>query len=159
LVIDPKSGTSVGAEPGGSAAPALSGHQRRTHTERATVLARTQTSLGDYRQDGALREMTLAWPEFIRRLSLHILPPGFTKIRHYGFLGNNRRAQQVPRAHQRNPPPVHGAAATNCCASDVLRRPGVLPGCAQETPAPGSAPEHRPRSKTVPETHDEPHSP
>lgn len=52
----------------------------------------------DYRQGGALREMTLSGAEFVRRLSLHILPPGFTKIRHYGFLGNNRRARQVPRA-------------------------------------------------------------
>jgi hypothetical protein len=30
--------------------------------------------------------MTLAAGEFIRRFLLPILPPGFTKIRHYGFL-------------------------------------------------------------------------
>ncbi|HEY6565787.1 MAG TPA: transposase, partial [Pirellulaceae bacterium] len=52
----------------------------------------------DYRQGGVLREMTLSGSEFVRRLSLHILPPGFTKIRHYGLLGNNRRTKQVPRA-------------------------------------------------------------
>ena len=34
----------------------------------------------------------------MRRLSLHVLPPGFTKIRHYGILGNNQRARQVPLA-------------------------------------------------------------
>ena len=54
----------------------------------------------DYRTGGALREMTLDGVEFVRRLSLHILPPGFTKIRHYGILGNNRRATLVPLARQ-----------------------------------------------------------
>ena len=42
--------------------------------------------------------MTLEGGEFVRRLSLHILPPGFTKIRHYGILGNNRRAKLIPLA-------------------------------------------------------------
>jgi len=54
----------------------------------------------DYAQNGAMRELTLAGTEFVRRLSLHILPPGFTKIRHYGILGNNRRAQLVPVARK-----------------------------------------------------------
>ena len=54
----------------------------------------------DYKQNGALREMTLEGPEFVRRLSLHILPSGFTKIRHYGILGNNRRAKLVPLARK-----------------------------------------------------------
>jgi hypothetical protein len=40
----------------------------------------------------------LAGVEFIRRLGLHLLPPRFTKIRHYGLLGNNRRHQRVPLA-------------------------------------------------------------
>ena len=54
----------------------------------------------DYKHEGALREMTLDGREFVRRLSLHILPAGFTKIRHYGLLGNNRRAELVPVARQ-----------------------------------------------------------
>ena len=39
--------------------------------------------------------MTLTGVEFIRRFLFHLLPPGFTKIRHYGLLGNNRRQKQV----------------------------------------------------------------
>ena len=35
--------------------------------------------------------MTLAVFEFIRRFLLHVLPPGFVKIRHFGFLSNNRK--------------------------------------------------------------------
>ena len=33
----------------------------------------------------------------MRRLSLHLLPPGFTKIRHYGILGNNRKVTAIPQ--------------------------------------------------------------
>jgi len=36
--------------------------------------------------------MTLEAVEFIRRFLLHILPCGFVKIRHYGFLANGVRA-------------------------------------------------------------------
>jgi len=43
---------------------------------------------GDYEW----KEMTLGAEEFIRRFLFHILPKGFHKIRHYGFLGNGRKA-------------------------------------------------------------------
>jgi hypothetical protein len=49
----------------------------------------------DYRQDGAARHrtLTLEASEFIRRFLLHVLPRGFHRIRHYGFLtGPNRNA-------------------------------------------------------------------
>ena len=52
----------------------------------------------DYADGNQIKAMTLTGVEFIRRLGLHVLPPGFTKIRHYGLLGNNRRHQQVPLA-------------------------------------------------------------
>jgi hypothetical protein len=54
----------------------------------------------DYRDGDRLKEMTLDGVEFVRRLSLHILPAGFTKIRHSGILGNNRRATCVPLARE-----------------------------------------------------------
>jgi hypothetical protein len=37
--------------------------------------------------------MSLEAVEFIRRFLLHVLPPGFVKIRHFGFLANGRRAE------------------------------------------------------------------
>lgn len=49
----------------------------------------------DYRRDeaGRPRVMTLSAAEFIRRFLLHVLPRGFHRIRHYGFLtGSNRTA-------------------------------------------------------------------
>jgi hypothetical protein len=37
--------------------------------------------------------MTMDAVEFIRRFLLHVLPPGFVKIRHFGFLANGSRAE------------------------------------------------------------------
>src|SRR6202158_2676804 len=52
----------------------------------------------DYRHGSQLKELTLCALEFIRRFSLHILPPGLVRIRHYGFLGNNRRNGAIEAA-------------------------------------------------------------
>ena len=40
--------------------------------------------------------MTLSLDEFLRRFLLHLLPKGFMRIRHFGFLANRRRAQLLP---------------------------------------------------------------
>lgn len=42
----------------------------------------------DYRQQGFKKQMALNHREFIRRFAMHILPKGFVKIRHYGFLSS-----------------------------------------------------------------------
>ena len=42
----------------------------------------------DYRQGGKKYLMGLSQDEFIRRFALHILPRGFTRIRHYGILSS-----------------------------------------------------------------------
>ena len=42
----------------------------------------------DYAHGGVEKTMTLKATEFIRRFLLHILPAGFVRIRHYGFLAN-----------------------------------------------------------------------
>lgn len=42
----------------------------------------------DYRHGSATKLMTLEANEFLRRFCLHILPPKFVKIRHYGFLAS-----------------------------------------------------------------------
>lgn len=45
----------------------------------------------DYSDDDKNKVMTLKVSEFIRRFLLHVLPPRFVKIRHYGLLGNRNR--------------------------------------------------------------------
>jgi hypothetical protein len=56
-------------------------------------------SYKDYKHGGKQSSMTLDGCEFLRRFCLHILPPGFRKIRHYGFLSNrakpNLKLQQM----------------------------------------------------------------
>ena len=42
------------------------------------------------------RLMTLPVDEFLRRFLLHVLPPGFVRIRHFGFLANRSRATLLP---------------------------------------------------------------
>ena len=39
--------------------------------------------------------MTLKAEEFVRRFLLHVLPKGFVKIRHFGFLANRCRHDKV----------------------------------------------------------------
>jgi hypothetical protein len=40
--------------------------------------------------------MALSLDEFLRRFLLHLLPKGFVRIRHFGFLASRRRAQLLP---------------------------------------------------------------
>lgn len=49
----------------------------------------------DYKDNNKMKEMTLKAEEFIRRFLMHILPPGFMKIRHYGLLGNRNKKTKL----------------------------------------------------------------
>ncbi len=53
-------------------------------------------SLKDYRKGGKKTTQTLHTKEFIRRFQLHILPKGFTRIRHYGFLSSSWKKDRLP---------------------------------------------------------------
>jgi hypothetical protein len=44
--------------------------------------------------------MTLAVDEFLSRFLLHLLPPGFVRIRNFGFLANRNRAALLPLCFQ-----------------------------------------------------------
>jgi hypothetical protein len=54
----------------------------------------------NYRVDGDARytTMTLAPAEFIRRVLLHVLPKGFHRIRHTGFLASSGKAENIAKA-------------------------------------------------------------
>ena len=56
----------------------------------------------DYRDKGRTRQkvMTLTTHEFIRRFLIHVLPPGFHRIRHYGLFANARRAGNLERMRE-----------------------------------------------------------
>ncbi len=81
----------------------------------------------DYAHGNKKRKMTLSADEFLRRFLLHILPRGFTRIRHFGILANRRRRQFIPLCRQllagasapRSPMPVANSPtpATWACPS------------------------------------------
>lgn len=54
----------------------------------------------DYAHGGKQRKMTLTGTEFLRRFFLHVLPKGFVRIRHFGFLVNRFRASQLALGRQ-----------------------------------------------------------
>jgi hypothetical protein len=49
----------------------------------------------DYRHPQRPKVMTLPVGEFIRRFLLHVLPNGFRRIRHFGFLANRHRRAKL----------------------------------------------------------------
>jgi hypothetical protein len=74
----------------------------------------------DYAHGSPTRLMTLTATEFLRRFFLHVLPKGFVRIRHFGFLANRFRAARVKLCRQllanaplpSTPTQVPGADAT-----------------------------------------------
>jgi Putative transposase/Transposase zinc-binding domain len=64
--------------------------------------ARVTFRVKDYRKSGAARYglMTLSATEFARRFLSHVLPDGFHRIRHVGFLANTQRAKAIARARE-----------------------------------------------------------
>jgi len=116
----------------------------------------------DYRADGPERfkVMTLATGEFIRRFLIHVLPKGFHRIRHYGFLANGQCAESLAKARellavpaaveqpQSAPEPADAAIETPavdqrpcpCCGSRML----II-----EVFAPGETPRHRTTPRVI----------
>jgi hypothetical protein len=73
-------------------------------------------SYRDRRDNNRIRTMSLQAHEFIRRFLLHVLPTGFMRIRHFGFLANRSRKQRLDRCRvllglkqQPSPPPKKSA--------------------------------------------------
>jgi predicted RNA-binding Zn-ribbon protein involved in translation (DUF1610 family) len=50
----------------------------------------------DYADNNIQKVMTLTVTEFIRRFMMHVLPKGFMRIRHYGFLSNAAKKKLLP---------------------------------------------------------------
>jgi Putative transposase/Transposase zinc-binding domain len=78
----------------------------------------------DYSDSSCIKLMTLAPHEFMRRFLLHVLPDGFQRIRHYGFLGNGNRAAKLARIRELLPPtPQQQVASTPHEAAERATEP------------------------------------
>jgi hypothetical protein len=86
----------------------------------------------DYQHGHRQRCMTLDAVELLRRFFLHVLPRGFQRIRHYGFLANGVRRAKLARCRQ-----VLGQASVACPTASVavadtiavLRQPPPAEAC------------------------------
>jgi hypothetical protein len=70
--------------------------------------------------------MTLSRDEFLRRFLLHLLPKGFVRIRHFGFLANRRRATLLPlcfAALHALPPQAQSEPSTTSTTQPLWRCP------------------------------------
>jgi hypothetical protein len=73
------------------------------------------------------RRMTLSLDEFLRRFLLHLLPDGYVRIRHFGFLANRRRATFLPLCFQiSSAPPTEQDTPRTKDSSDLW----LCPKCA-----------------------------
>ena len=64
----------------------------------ATEQGRVRFLWKDRAAGGGTRTMSLDGVEFVRRFLMHVLPKGFVRIRHYGFLANRARKRKLPLA-------------------------------------------------------------
>jgi len=56
---------------------------------------RVTFTLRDYADGNKTKTMTLEAVEFIRRFLVHVVPRGFVRIRHFGFLANRSRKEKL----------------------------------------------------------------
>ena len=91
----------------------------------------------DYRQEGRRKVMTLAPAEFMRRFLLHVLPPGFHRIRHFGLLANGHRAARLALCRRLLTRPVDDPRRRpHAAPDDRARRPRLRPAMAQRPRTP-----------------------
>jgi len=60
----------------------------------------------DYKDASKWKLMTVSSEEFIRRFLIHILPPGFMKIKHYGLLSNRNKSIKLTLCKQLTNTPI-----------------------------------------------------
>ena len=113
----------------------------------------------DYRIDGPGRykTMTLAAHEFIRRFLIHVLPKGLHRIRHYGFLANGGRADNIASIREmlgRGATPEQPTHDHSDDDSQAQTPAEVCPCCGGrmiviETFEPGATPRYRSTTPTI----------
>ena len=80
----------------------------------------------DYADADRVKIMTLAAEEFIRRFLLHVVPGGFVRIRHFGFLANRTRRAKLARCRALlDPSPSPVAAPAESVPALMLRLTGI----------------------------------
>lgn len=81
-------------------------------------------SAKNYKKGGKKQLITLSFKDFIKRFSLHVLPKGFTRIRHFGILSSSWKKVKLPElqkllsegktASVTNKPPLQHRKCPSC---------------------------------------------
>ena len=110
----------------------LSRYTHRTAISNDRILKVSKDSVTfswrDYARDYKQQTTTLPGREFLRLFAMHILPPGFTRIRHFGFLSSASKTKSLAiiRACLKVcPPPV---ACKEKISALAMQRMGIKPG-------------------------------
>jgi len=87
----------------------------------------------DYQHHHKGKLMTLTADEFMRRFLLHVLPEGFQRIRHYGFLGNRCRVAKLAQCRRlcapSSPSPLVSPLQSDSCGSSIHLTARSFPVC------------------------------
>lgn len=91
-------------------------------------------SYRDRKHGDCVRSMPLQVNEFIRRFLLHVLPDGFMRIRHFGFLANRSRKQKLNRCREllgleKRPSPASRKSARQLMMELTGLDPAICPAC------------------------------
>jgi hypothetical protein len=114
----------------------------------------------DYAHASEQRTMTVTATEFIRRFLLHVLPDGFMRIRHYGYLANRHRQEKLatcrrllgcaaptavsPESEQpqrescEQGDPVEATIRCPACQTGQMRITDILDRCLRHCPGPSA---------------------
>ena len=89
----------------------------------------------DSREGNREKTVSLDALEFIRRFLMHVLPPGFAKIRHYGILASRGKNERIDRCKRLTNTPLAERVKIDALAivTRMLgRKPGVCASCNHE---------------------------
>ena len=67
------------------------------HRIKSVTNDKVSFSVKNYKKKGKKEVLTLKTEEFIRRFALHILPKGFVRMRHFGFLNSTGKRKHLKR--------------------------------------------------------------
>lgn len=123
-------------------------HRVAITNHRITSIERGMVSFTwkDYRDGERRKVLTLRAEEFIRRFLLHVLPPEFVRLRHYGLLAHDKRAKlrrcrellgvgqaDLPQAEQRDDERPEAAGeewrCESCGVGRMMRREELPYSC------------------------------
>ena len=82
----------------------------------------------DYKNNYAARTSTLPGDKFLGLFCMHILPPGFTRIRHYGFLSNASKRKSLAIIRARLNAALPQATSKKPWQEIAFERMGIKPG-------------------------------